>query len=82
MSSVYRLIASIENLIINPFIGLLFAVALIMFLWGLAQFIINAGSEEGRTTGKKHMIWGIVGMFIMVGAYAIVNILSNTLSMI
>lgn len=80
MSSVYRLIDSIEFLIINPLIGLLFAAGLVFFLWGLAQFIMNADSEEGRTTGKQHMIWGIVGMFIMVGAYAIINILGNTLN--
>ena len=82
MSTVYRLIASIEALIINPIIGLLFALGLVFFLWGLAQFIMNAGSEEDRTTGKKHMIWGIVGMFIMAGAYAIMNIITNTLSVI
>ena len=82
MSSVYRLIDSIEFLIINPLIGLLFAAGLVFFLWGLAQFIMNADSEEGRTKGKQHMVWGIVGMFIMVGAYAIINILSNTLNAI
>ena len=82
MSSVYKLIDSIQFLVINPLIGLLFALAFLMFLWGLAQFIINSDNEEGRTTGKTHMIWGIVGMFIMVGAYAIINILSNTLNTI
>ncbi len=82
MSSIYRLIDSIQVLILNPLIGLLFAIALVVFLWGLAQFIINSDNEEVRSAGKRHMIWGIVGMFIMVGAYAIVNILSNTLSTI
>jgi hypothetical protein len=82
MSTAYKLIDSIEGLIINPLIGLLFALALVMFLWGLAQSIISSDSEEARTKGKKHMVCGIVGMFIMVGAYAIVNILGNTLSTI
>lgn len=82
MSSIYRLIDSIEVLIINPLIGLLFALGLVVFLWGLFQFIINSDNEDGRTTGKRHMIWGIVGMFIMVGAYAIINILGNTLRII
>lgn len=82
MSSIYRLIDSIEVLIINPLIGLLFALGLVVFLWGLVQFIINSDNEDGRTTGKRHMIWGIVGMFIMVGAYAIINILGNTLRII
>lgn len=72
------MLAKIQILIINPLIGLLFALALMFFLWGLMQFILNANNEEGRTAGKNHMIWGIVGMFIMVSAYAIIDILRNT----
>lgn len=72
------MLAKIQILIINPLIGLLFALALMFFLWGLMQFILNANNEEGRTAGKKHMIWGIAGMFIMVSAYAIIDILRNT----
>lgn len=78
MSSVTELVRKIELLIIDPLIGVLFATALLLFFWGGAQFIMNAESEEGRSIGKKHMIWGIIGMLIMVGAYGILRILGGT----
>ena len=78
VSSADKLIANIELYIIDPLIGLLFALALIMFIWGLAQLILNAESEDGRTIGKRHMLWGIIGMFIMISVYAIINVLGNT----
>lgn len=78
VSSADKLIANIELYVIDPLIGLLFALALIMFVWGLAQLILNSESEDGRTIGKRHMLWGIVGMFVMISVYAIINVLGNT----
>jgi hypothetical protein len=39
---------------------------------------MNAGNEEGRSVGKKHMIWGIIGLLIMIGVYGILGILGGT----
>jgi hypothetical protein len=78
MSSVAELMNRIEFYIINPLILVLLATALLLFFWGGAQFILNAESEEGRSTGKKHMLWGIVGMLIMIGVYGILGILGGT----
>lgn len=64
--------------IINPFIFLLFAIGFLVFLWGIMQFIWKADSEDGRKTGRDHMIWGIIGMFIMVAAWGIIRIITNT----
>ncbi len=64
--------------IVNPIIILLFALALVYFLYGLVIFIANADSEEARDTGKSHMLWGIVGLFIMVSVYGILKIVIGT----
>lgn len=68
----------IVEYIINPLILLLFSLALLVFFWGLAQFILNMGSEEDRSTGKRHMLWGIIGMFIMFAVYGILGALAGT----
>ncbi|MDP6388037.1 MAG: hypothetical protein QGG63_02075 [Candidatus Pacebacteria bacterium] len=78
MSSVTELVSKIESHIIQPLIGILFALALLFFFWGGAQFILNAGNEEKRTTGKSHMLWGIIGMLIIFGVYGILRILGGT----
>jgi hypothetical protein len=71
------LLANINTYIINPFIGLLFVLATVWFLVGLVRYFL-AGSPEDRAIGHKHMIWGLVGMFIMISVFGIMKIIVNT----
>jgi len=61
----------------SPIIALMFAVAMIFFIYGVVEFIGAADKEEARTKGKQHMVWGIIGIFIMVSVWGIMNILNN-----
>lgn len=63
--------------ILNPLIGLMFAVALAVFIWGIVEFIWNSGSEDKRTTGKQHIIWGLVGLLIMSTVAGIIQIIKS-----
>lgn len=67
-----------NNAILYPLVTLMMAVALLIFLWGCFEFIMAAGDPGARTTGKKHILWGIVGMVIMVSAYGILTIAVGT----
>ncbi len=64
--------------IIDPAILIVFAAGFFLFVWGLVEFLwnLNAGGENEE--GKKHMLWGIVGMFVMVSVYGILSLLDNT----
>lgn len=62
---------------IRPAIIFLFIAATALFMWGLVRYIANADSEEARETGKKHIMWGIVGMTIMFATGAIMTVLQN-----
>ena len=57
---------------------LLFALAVVYFLYGVFEFISNQENEEKKTTGKSHMIWGIIGIVIMMGVFTILNIIMRT----
>mgnify|MGYP001559403171 FL=1 len=72
-----KLIFNIKEYILNPIIGFMFAVAVVMFIYGIVEYIWSADNEEKVEVGKKHMIWGIVGIFVMLGVYGILNILSG-----
>ena len=73
-----KLIQGISGLIVNPLIVVMFAVALIMFLWGVRGYIANADNPEARALGAQHILWGIVGMAIMVMAFTIISTILNT----
>jgi len=77
-ASVKTLIESIDKVIINPIILFLFAVAIVYFLYGLAQYLLSPDNEEVRKSSKSHMMWGIIGLFIMVAVFGIMRILLNT----
>ena len=67
-----------NEVILNPVIVLLMAVALIVFLYGAFEFLKNADNEQGRDTGRKHMLWGLIGLVIMMSAWSIIHIAAAT----
>lgn len=73
-----ELLNRISDVILNPVIYLLFAVALIVFIWGIFQMVSAAASEEARITGRRNIMWGIIGMLIMVSVYGILNVVLGT----
>jgi succinate dehydrogenase/fumarate reductase cytochrome b subunit len=71
-------IGNVDSMIINPLILLLFALAVVYFLYGVLEFFMNQENEEKKTQSKSHMLWGIVGITIMLGVFAIINIILTT----
>ena len=72
LATVSGFLKKVDTAIITPLILLLFGLALVYFLWGLFVFIQSTDSDEGRTIGKQHMIWGVIGMVIMLAARTII----------
>ncbi len=77
-ASVDSFVSNVNKLIINPIIVFLFALAVAIFLYGVLQFITNQEDEEAKTKGRNHMIWGVVGIVIMMGVFTILNMVMNT----
>lgn len=68
----------IEN-ILNPLVSLLFAIAFLVFFWGIFQMIRGADNEEAVSKGKQNILWGVIGLVIMFGAVGIIEIIKGTL---
>lgn len=64
--------------VVNPIILLLSAGAFIVFLWGVFEFIWQAGDETKRKEGRDAIFWGLIGLVIIFGAYGIINIALGT----
>lgn len=77
--SIVGFLNKINKLILNPIIALLFAIALLIFFWGIFQFIQSEASDaKKRSEGKGKIVWGLVGMLIMFSAYGIIRLILNT----
>ncbi len=78
MEQTAEFVARVNAAIVNPILALLFAAALLYFLWGGFVFIISAGNDQARAEGRQHMLWGVIGMVVMVSVFALLNIGLNT----
>ena len=66
------------NVYLVPF---LFAIAFIVFIWGVFQYFIAGGAnEEQRDKGKQFVMWGIIGFVVMVSLWGLVNLITGTLN--
>ncbi|MFA5942287.1 MAG: hypothetical protein WC798_01290 [Candidatus Paceibacterota bacterium] len=65
----------------NIIVPVLFAIAFIVFLWGAFQaFILGAQDSAVKDKGKNLMLWGLIGFFVMVSVWGLVNILTGTIN--
>ena len=77
-------ISDVGSFVINTINGVivpvLFAVAFIVFLWGAFNtFILGANSEDVKEKGKNLMLYGLIGFFVMVSIWGLVNILTGSI---
>lgn len=72
-------IGKISTEILNPIIAILFSLALVYFIYGVAAYLWNPDNEEARQKGRKGMLWGIVGMFVMVSVFGIMRFLISSI---
>ena len=78
-ANINTLMNNVDRVIVNPLIVLLFALAVVYFVYGLMQFLMSPDNEEIKKNSKQHMLWGIFGMFIMIAVFGILNIIMTTL---
>jgi hypothetical protein len=82
MASFASVINPIIANIVNPVVEFMFALALIVFVWGVVEMLMRGSDATARSTGRNHMLGGIIGIFIMMSAWGIINLISNTLGQV
>ena len=78
MTAFGNIVNPIVSNIVYPIIQLLFGLAVLYFVYGVLQFVFHPDDSDARETGKRTILWGSIGMFIMVSAWGIIYFISNT----
>lgn len=63
--------------ILNSVVPVLIVLGVVYFVWGVVTYVI-ASDEEAKKSGKMRMIYGILGLAIIVAMWGVVAILTNT----
>jgi hypothetical protein len=63
--------------ILNLAIPFIITLGLIYFIWGVVQYMIGGG-DEAKKKGRDHIIYGLIGLAVIVGVWGLVNIVVDT----
>lgn len=75
--SLIRILQNIVDAVVPFIIGL----GVLVFIYGVFNFVTSAGDEEARAGAKQLIIWGIIGIFVMVSVWGLVHILVGTFNL-
>lgn len=76
--AVSSVVSKIVANIVAPLVTGLFFLTMLIFVWGLFGLISKGDDPTARKEGQQHMLWGVVGMLIMVSVYGIIRLIGNT----
>jgi hypothetical protein len=63
--------------ILNTIIPFLIVLGVLYFVWGVVQYVI-ASDEEAKKAGRNRMVFGIIGLVVIVGVWGLVGIVTRT----
>lgn len=65
--------------IINAIVPLMIGVAFLVFIYGVISYVLAGGDDKKTSTARQTMIYGIIGLAVILGAWGIVAIILNTI---
>ncbi len=64
--------------LVNTIVPLFMVIAVAVFLWGIVKYITAAGDEEKAKEARGYIIYGLIGVFVMVAFWGIINVVATT----
>jgi len=65
--------------VINALITTLFVLATVVFMWGIIQYLTAAGDEQKLSDAKTYIIYGIIGLFVILAMWGIARAVTRSL---
>jgi len=78
VTNLKSLITNIIKCLLNPLVVLMVGLSIIIFIWGVFKFIRSDSGSDDKSAGRAFMFWGIVGIFVMISLWGLVNVLQHT----
>lgn len=75
-SGLQGFICKIGN-VLDTLIPILIVLGIVYFVWGVITYMI-AKDEEAKKRGKDKIIYGIIGLVVIVSMWGLVKIITNT----
>ena len=79
VTDVESILTGVFQPILNAIIPLLITAGVIFFIWGVVQYVI-ADDEKAKEAGKNRIMWGLIGLFVIVTFWGLIRVIQNTLN--
>jgi len=77
-STITGIINAAKNKVLVPLITLLIISATVIFIWGIIKYISAASDSKKIGEARQFMLWGIIGLFVIVAMWGLVKIIQTT----
>ena len=68
------------KVIIGKLIPITFGMGILFFFWGIAMYVLSAGSEDKVKKSKSIMIYGVIAIFVMSSLWGIIKLIGDNLN--
>ena len=76
-----QVLNSIITVIIDPALEVLFGLAILYFVWGVWVYVRQSDDPEAIQTGGKHIMYSLIGIFIMISVGGIMWFIQNSFNL-
>lgn len=63
--------------LLNYIIPVLIAIGVVYFIWGVVQYTMST-DDEAKKGARSKIIQGLIGLFVIVSFWGIINVFTNT----
>ncbi len=76
-----QLYQNVMKTLFEPLIQFAIFLAFLYFLYGGFMFVVNLYNQDAdkMNAGKRHLLWGTIGLFIMLSIGGILSLINTTL---
>ena len=79
LGTIQSIICKIGN-ILDTIIPVLVVLGVVYFVWGVVIYVISS-EEEAKEKGRMRMIYGIIGLVVIVAMWGLVGIVTKTFNL-
>jgi len=76
-STLGGILTTIKGLL-DAIIPIVITLAVIYLFYGVAKYVMAAGDEEAQKQGRSIMIYGVIGLFVIVSIWGLVGVVQST----
>ena len=72
-----QILQNVISEIFSPLYKLAVGVAILYFLYGVFKFVVDMNDPEKKNFGKSHLLWGLIGLFIILSVGGIIKFFND-----